>query len=59
MTSQMTNRSEGGGLTSCGGLHLERTRDCEGGSETAWCDNYRWRGRPGQAVVVEGVKRGK
>ncbi len=24
-------------------LHIERARDYEGGSETAWCANY-WRG---------------
>jgi hypothetical protein len=37
---------------------LERARDHEGGSKTAWCADY-WRGEPGQEVVVEGVKRVK
>jgi hypothetical protein len=36
-------------------LNLERARDHEGGSRTAWCADY-WRGgRPGPGVVVEGV----
>jgi hypothetical protein len=28
-------------------LHLERTRDREGGSRTAWCTDYGWGGVPG------------
>jgi hypothetical protein len=35
------------------GLHLERARDCAGGSRTAWQADY-WRGGvPGPGVVVE------
>ncbi len=35
-------------------LHLERARDCEGGSRTAWCTDY-WRGGAWPGVVVEAV----
>ncbi len=41
------------------GLHLERARDCEGGSRTDWCADYWKGGVPGQRVVVEGVKEVK
>jgi hypothetical protein len=37
-------------------LHLERARDCEGGSRTARCIDYWREGVPGPGVVVEGVK---
>jgi hypothetical protein len=37
-------------------LHLERARDREGSSETAWCTDY-WRGEClVRGVLVEGVK---
>jgi hypothetical protein len=45
-------------------LHLERARDGEGSSKTAWCRDY-WgggcpdRGVPRQGVVVQGVNGGK
>jgi hypothetical protein len=45
---QATNRRNGGMMSCCGcsqkaqGLHLERARDCEGGSKTAWCADYWW-----------------
>jgi hypothetical protein len=29
-------------------LHLERARDCEGGSKTAWCADYWWGECPGR-----------
>jgi hypothetical protein len=40
-------------------LPLERARECEGGTETAWCADYQRGGVPGQGVVVEQVKKGK
>jgi hypothetical protein len=39
-------------------LHLERARNCEGGSETAWGATI-GQGVPGQGVMAEGVKGGK
>ncbi len=48
MTSQATNRREGGSM-SCRGrsrklrTHLERAKDCEDSSRTAWCADY-WQG---------------
>ncbi len=40
-------------------LHLERARDHEGGSKTAWCADYWQEEVPGQRVVMEGVKEAK
>jgi hypothetical protein len=36
--------------------HLERARDHEGSSKTAWFSDYWRKGVPGHGVVVEGVK---
>jgi hypothetical protein len=62
---QATNRPRGEcGLTSCRGhrseaLGLERTRDREGDSETAWCTDY-WRGEcPGRGWWLRELKEAK
>jgi hypothetical protein len=36
-------------------LYLQRARDREGSSRTAWCPDYWQGGVPGPGVVVEGV----
>jgi hypothetical protein len=60
MTPKVTNRREGGlrPQLEAPHLYLERARDREGGSETAWCADY-WGGVPRQGMVVEGVKGNK
>ncbi len=40
-------------------LHLERARDCKGGSTTAWCTDYWGGGVPDPRVVVGRVKEVK
>jgi hypothetical protein len=61
MTSQVTNRRRRLDVmpqpyseSPC--LHLERVRNREGSSKTAWCEDHCQGGVLWQGVVVEGVK---